>query len=125
MPGNNAERSDEEEQRPVRETIVRPELIGLKPVARERVLKQVAVKGGYCASCSGTDFEVGDALYLGFLFLAEDQDAYMVALTCRNPDCPHSRTGIILPEKAFLNDGSLGGAQGRAATWSAETPGSA
>lgn len=105
--------------------IVRPELIGLEPIARERVLDNVAVKGGYCASCGKTEFEVGYALYLGFLFLDEDQDAYMVALTCRNANCPHPRTGIILPKNAFLRDGSLGGGQGPAATWSVETRGSA
>lgn len=28
---------------------------------------------------------------------------YMVALTCRNPDCSKPRTGIVLPERDFLS----------------------
>jgi hypothetical protein len=82
---------------------VRPELTILDRLARERVSQQVAAKGGYCESCGATDFEVGDALFLGFLFLDEDADAHMVALTCRNPDCAKPRSGIILSEKDFLS----------------------
>lgn len=48
------------------EIMVRPELIRLDPASRERVLRQIAAKGGYCGSCRATDFDVGDALYLGF-----------------------------------------------------------
>ncbi|BBZ39463.1 hypothetical protein [Mycobacterium conspicuum] len=84
------------------EIMVRPELIRLDPASRERVLRQIAAKGGYCGSCRATDFDVGDALYLGFLFLDEDPDAYMVALTCRNPECAVPRTGIVLRDKDFL-----------------------
>lgn len=87
------------------DTLVRPELIALYPAARERVSAQIAAKGGHCECCGAKDFDVGDALYLGFLFLDEDTDAYMVALTCRNPDCAKPRTGIVLPRKAFLSDG--------------------
>ncbi|BCO36708.1 hypothetical protein BMW24_015540 [Mycobacterium heckeshornense] len=95
------------------ESMVRPELVELQPAERERVLQQVAAKGGYCESCGGTEFHVGRALYLGFLFLDEDQDAYMVALTCRNPDCRKPRTGIRLRENDFLDhDG-----ESRAASW--------
>ncbi|OBF53279.1 hypothetical protein A5787_06570 [Mycobacterium sp. 852002-50816_SCH5313054-b] len=86
-------------------TLVRPELIALYAAARERVSAQITAKGGYCECCGATDFDVGDALYLGFLFLDEDSNAYMVALTCRNPDCAKPRTGIILSEKDFLSDG--------------------
>lgn len=100
--GNDAERSDAQERRRVRETMVRPELISLEPAARERVLQQITAKGGHCESCGATGFDVGDALYLGFLFLDEDQDAYMVALTCRTPECAVPRTGIILRDKDFL-----------------------
>ena len=96
------------------ETTVRPELVRLEPEECERVLEQAAAKGGRCESCGATDFDVGDALYLGFLFLDEDNDAYMVALTCRNPKCQKPRTGIKLCEKAFLN---RDGTQARAATW--------
>jgi hypothetical protein len=88
------------------QTFVRPELIDLESAARQQVLAQVAAKGGHCESCGGTDFAVGHALYLGFLFYDEDLDAYMVALTCRNPTCPKPRTGIVLHDKDFLSDGS-------------------
>lgn len=81
---------------------VRPELISLDAVAHHRVLEQLAAKGGHCEACGATDFAVGDALYLGYLFLNEDADAYMVALTCRNPDCPKPRTAITLRATDFL-----------------------
>jgi hypothetical protein len=97
---------------------VRPELISLVPADRDRVVAQLAAKGGHCESCGQTDFEVGHALYLGFLFLDEDNDVYMVALTCRNPECGQ-RTGIRLREKDFLN---VDGTAARAATWLASAP---
>ena len=81
---------------------VRPELFSLDTVAHHRVLEQIAAKGGHCEACGATDFAVGDALYLGFLFLNEDADAYMVALTCRNPDCTKPRTAIRLRDTDFL-----------------------
>lgn len=81
---------------------VRPELIRLDAVAHHRVLEQIAAKGGHCEACGAADFAVGDALYLGFLFLNEDSDAYMVALTCCNPDCPKPRTAIRLRDTEFL-----------------------
>ncbi|OBI85070.1 hypothetical protein [Mycobacterium sp. 1245805.9] len=82
-----------------------PELTALDATARERVAEQIAAKGGYCECCGGTEFDIGDALYLGFLFLDEDRDAYMIALTCSNPDCAKPRTGIVLCRKDFLSDG--------------------
>lgn len=85
------------------DAMVRPELISLEPHGRQRVLEQVAAKGGHCESCGETDFDVGHALYLGFLFLDEDEDAYLVALTCRNPDCSQPRTAIKLRDKDFLD----------------------
>jgi hypothetical protein len=91
------------------DVMVRPELIALDPTARERVSEQIAAKGGYCECCGAKDFDVGDALYLGFLFLDEDHDAYMIALTCRNPDCAKPRTGIVLSEKDFLDGNLLSG----------------
>ena len=99
--------------------MVRPELVSLEPADRDRVLVQVAAKGGHCEACGATDFEVGHALYLGFLFLDEDDDAYMVALTCRNPKCTQPRTGIRLREKDFLSGDET---QARAATWLASAP---
>jgi hypothetical protein len=99
--------------------MVRAELIDLGFDARQRVSELVAVKGGYCEGCGGTAFDVGHALYLGFLFLDEDDDAYLVALTRRNPECPRPRTAIALPEKDFLSrDGEAG--QTRAASWTIE-----
>ncbi len=85
---------------------VRPELIDLNSAAQHRVLENISAKGGHCERCGGTDFAVGHALYLGFLFHNEGDDAYMVALTCRNPDCPKPRTGIVLPENDFLSYGA-------------------
>ncbi|CQD12509.1 hypothetical protein BN000_02646 [Mycobacterium europaeum] len=82
----------------------RPELIGLDPAARQRVLELIAVKGGHCEACGATDFTVGDAMIMGFLFLDEDADAYLVALTCRNPECPKPRTAIRLSGKDFLSE---------------------
>ncbi|OBG59177.1 MULTISPECIES: hypothetical protein [unclassified Mycobacterium] len=82
----------------------RPELIPLDRAARERVLEQIAVKGGHCEACDATDFTVGDAMIMGFLFLDEDADAYMVALTCCNPECPKPRTAIRLSGNDFLSD---------------------
>jgi hypothetical protein len=100
--GDDAGRSDEE-RRMADDVMVRPELISLQPDARQRVVQQIAAKGGHCGSCGATNFEVGHALYLGFLFLDEDDDAYMVALSCGNPDCAGPRTAIVLAEKAFLS----------------------
>ena len=67
-----------------------------------RVLEKVRERRFTCKNCGSTDFEVGDSLYLGFLFLSEDHDNYMVALTCENPDCGAPRTGIRLHEADFL-----------------------
>lgn len=89
---------------------VRPELFELDAASRERVLEQIAAKGGYCESCGEKNFDVGHALYLGFLFLDEDSDAYMVALICRNAECAEPRTGIVLPEKDFLSESDDGSA---------------
>ena len=80
---------------------VRPELISLDTVAHHRVLEQIAVKGGHCEACGATDFAVGDALYLGFLFLTRCRRVHG-ALTCRNPDCTKPRTAIRLRDTDFL-----------------------
>ena len=81
----------------------RPELIGLDSHARERVQEQIAAKGGYCEACGATEFAVGHAMIMGFLFLDEDADSYLVALTCCNPDCPKPRSGIKLCGRDFLS----------------------
>jgi hypothetical protein len=102
------------------DVMLRPELVALDQAARERVRTHVSAKGGYCECCGAKDFDVGSALYLGFLFLDEDLDAYMVALTCLNPDCAKPRTAIRLHEKDFLD-----GDEFRAKSWTAGAPGSA
>lgn len=101
------------------DTGVRPELVRLQPDIRQRVRDQIAAKGGYCAGCNETDFDVGDALYLGFLFLDEDDDIYMVALTCRNPACPMPKTAIRLREQDFFRHDEQ---RARAASWTAGDP---
>ncbi len=87
-----------------RQVGMRPELISLDVHDRKRVLELIAVKGGHCEACGATDFTVGDAMIMGFLFLDEEPDAYMVALTCRNPECPKPRTAIRLCGKDFLSE---------------------
>jgi hypothetical protein len=76
----------------------------LDETQKQRVLEKVLEKGFACCSCGSTDFEVGDSLYLGFLFLSEDRDGHMVALTCKNPDCEAPRTGIRLHEADFIKE---------------------
>jgi hypothetical protein len=73
---------------------------------KSRVLDRAQGRGFTCPTCGSTDFEVGDFLYLGFLFLSEDHDDYMVALTCKNPDCGVPRTGIRLHEADFIKEPS-------------------
>jgi hypothetical protein len=70
---------------------------------QQRVLGKVEDRGFACGSCDSADFEVGEALYVGFLFLSEDHDNYVVALTCKNPDCRTPRTGIKLRRAEFLH----------------------
>lgn len=81
---------------------VRPELTALTDAQKQQVLDQARRQGKACADCGAHDFVVGDALYLGFLFLSAAQDAYMVALSCLNPACTAPRTGITLHEAEFL-----------------------
>ena len=76
----------------------------LDETQRRRVLERIWGRGLTCESCGSSDFEVGDSLYLGFLFLSEDHDSHMVALTCKNPDCEAPRTGIRLHEADFLKE---------------------
>ena len=77
----------------------------LDETQKSRVLERVEERGFACPTCASTEFEVGDSLYLGFLFLSEDHD-HMVALTCNNPDCVAPRTGIRLHEADFLKEPS-------------------
>jgi len=57
--------------RAAEDAMVRPELIALDPASRQRVLEQVAAKGGYCQCCGEKDFDVGHAVFFGLLFLDE------------------------------------------------------
>lgn len=81
---------------------LRPENIALSEQQKRNVTTQVRRKNLTCGSCGTKDFVVGDALYLGFLFLNEKHGTYMVALTCTRTDCPTPRTGIRLHESKFL-----------------------
>lgn len=75
---------------------------GLTEGQKRRVLGKIEGRDLTCGSCGSDDFEVGEALYVGFLFLSEDHDNYVVALTCKNPDCRNPRTGIKLRGAEFL-----------------------
>ena len=76
----------------------------LDETQKSRVLDRVQEHGFTCPTCGSTAFEVGDSLYLGFLFQSEDHDDHMVALTCKNPGCGSPRTGIRLHEADFLKE---------------------
>ncbi len=87
-----------------RSNMIRPQNEVLDERQKRGVLERVEERGITCESCGSEDFEVGEALYLGFLFLDEEHGTYMVALTCREPDCNTPRTGIKLHESEFLRD---------------------
>jgi len=82
--------------------MIRSEIKELNANQKHRVLARVEKRGFTCGNCGSNDFEVGGALYLGFLFLDEEHGVYMVALTCEKPDCDTPRTGIKLHESEFL-----------------------
>lgn len=82
----------------------RPELTPLGDEEKRRVGDELSRRGLRCGACGSARFTVGDALYLGFLFLSERRDSYMVALTCDNPDCAVPHTGLRLPARKFLED---------------------
>lgn len=69
---------------------------------KRRVLRRVEKRGITCGSCGSDDFEVGEALTLGFLFLDEEHGMHMVALTCEVPNCEAPSTGIRLHQSEFL-----------------------
>jgi hypothetical protein len=69
---------------------------------KRKVLGRVEEQNFTCASCGSTDFRVGEALEMGFLFLDEEHGTYMVALTCENSGCASPRTGIRLHRSEFL-----------------------
>jgi hypothetical protein len=69
---------------------------------QQRVLGKVEERGFTCGNCGSGEFGVGEALYVGFLFLSEGRDNYVVAITCTNTDCRTPRTGIKLRGAEFL-----------------------
>lgn len=75
-----------------------PDLDTLTESERERVRRRLAEGRFRCGGCGGQEFEVGGAVYLGFLFRSEETDAYMIGLTCTNPRCPTPHTGIRMHE---------------------------
>ncbi|MFD0899329.1 hypothetical protein [Actinomadura sediminis] len=83
----------------------RPELTALTGEQRDRVAKHLRRHRTRCAGCGSTDFDIGDALYLGFLFRSERQDAYLVGLTCAAPACPAPRTGVRLRKTDLFRPG--------------------
>ena len=85
--------------------MIRPENKILDERQKRGVLERVEERGMTCGSCGSGDFEVGEALYLGFLFLDEEHGTYMVALTCQERDCSSPRTGIKLHESELLRGG--------------------
>ena len=89
--------------------MIRPENTVLHETQKRRVLERVGERGFACGGCGSQDFEVGEALYLGFLFLDEDNDMYVVALTCKESGCDVPRTGIKLREAEFLREASSDG----------------
>ncbi len=80
------------------------EVFELSDGEKQEVLEQVRRRQVSCDSCGSTEFGVGHALYLGFLFVNEEQRDYMVGLTCGNPACPSPRTGIRLHEPGFFEN---------------------
>jgi hypothetical protein len=81
-----------------------PENTQLTEAQKRRVLEKVGERNFACDSCGSGDVAVGEALEMGFLFLDERHETYMVALTCENPDCKSPRTGIRLHRYDFLWD---------------------
>ncbi|MFE5598231.1 hypothetical protein ACFQ8O_03425 [Streptomyces coelicoflavus] len=81
----------------------RPETMPLDARQRDRVRRVARRRHATCPSCSNRRrWTVGDALPLGFLFLDEAEDAYMVALICGRRGCPRPRTGIVVRAGDFL-----------------------
>lgn len=81
-----------------------PECVTLDADERGRVRDAIARRHLTCPACGQAGFRVGAALPLGFLFVSEDADAYLVGLTCTAPGCPQPRTGIRLSGNDFRAD---------------------
>ncbi len=85
--------------------VIYPENKELNDDQKRKVLEKVEERNFTCESCGSGDFEVGDALGMGFLFLDEEHGTYMVALTCKGSGCGDPRRGIRLHRSEFLWDG--------------------
>lgn len=72
----------------------RPELRDLTPADERRVRACLRSRRFRCACCGSRRFEVGAALYLGFLFEQAGLDDYMVAVTCTRRSCASPRNGV-------------------------------
>ena len=104
LPPGRREGPGEEE--PAVTAGVRPDLITLSDAQRERVRGILRDRSWRCSGCGRATAEIGQALYLGFLFRSEDLDAYMIGLTCATPGCSNPRDGIRLHEDEFAPEGA-------------------
>ncbi|MBP0457131.1 hypothetical protein [Streptomyces montanisoli] len=87
---------------PVRSAL-RPEITPLSEEQRRRAHSVLRRHGAACPGCGNSRrLAIGDALHLGFLFLDEAPDAYMLAVTCPRRSCPARRSGIVLRGGEFL-----------------------
>ena len=82
--------------------MIRDENRELTEGQKQQALARIGELSFSCGSCGSRNFQVGDALEMGFLFLSEEHGSYMVALTCENPKCESPRTGIRLRDYEFL-----------------------
>lgn len=80
----------------------RPELVVLTADEKHWVRVRAWAHGFRCPGCRRRQFDVGDALFLGFLFVTAGPADYRVALTCRHRSCPAPHTGITLRAGEFL-----------------------
>jgi hypothetical protein len=81
----------------------RPDVFALTEQETDRVRELLHERRFRCAGCGGAELGIGHCFYLGFVFVGEELDHYMVGLTCRNPECPAPYTGITLRESEVLS----------------------
>jgi preprotein translocase subunit SecA len=82
----------------------RPDLFELTQQEKDRVRTQLRRRRSRCGACGGSEFEIGYGFYLGFLFVGEALENYMVGLTCQNPDCLAPYTGTTVRESQVLSE---------------------
>lgn len=68
---------------------------------KQRVLELARERDVTCESCGVSDFAVGRAMEMGFIWHNEEPGTYMVGLRCE--DCG-ALTGIRLHESEFLRE---------------------